>query len=115
MLLSIRDLCIVGHKSIVNTTLIHPSFLHILTSGVERHIILHSTAESSPCASNMSRTDTRTRSLPNGTSEDHERFIQALNRSHPTLNEDNEESGDEFDTIPMFDQCVLDTIARDDY
>lgn len=93
-----------GHKSIVNTTLIHPSFLHILTSGVERHIILHGTAESSPCASNMSRTDTQTRSLPDGTPEDHERFIRALDGSHPTLNEDGEESGDEFDTIPLFDQ-----------
>lgn len=95
-----------GHKSIVNTTLIHPSFLHILTSGVERHIVLHATAESSVCASNMSRTDTDLRCLPDGTPEDREHFLRALHGSHPTLNEEGEESAEEFDTISLFDQIL---------
>jgi len=95
---------LLGHKSIVNTTLIHPSFLHILTSGVERHIVLHATAESSVCASNMSRTDTDLRCLPDGTPEDREHFLRALHGSHPTLNEEGEESAEEFDTISLFDQ-----------
>jgi WD repeat-containing protein 22 len=94
---------LVGHKSIVNTTLIHPSFLHILTSGVERHIILHATTESSPCALNLARTDTDVRNLPGGTPEDRERFIRALHGSRPVF-EESDESGDEFDTIPLFDQ-----------
>jgi hypothetical protein len=93
-----------GHKSIVNSTLIHPSFLHILTSGVERHIILHATTESSPCALNMARTDTSVRNVPDATPEDHERFVRALRRSDPMFNEEGEESGDESDTIPLFDQ-----------
>lgn len=94
----------IGHKSIVNTTLIHPSFLHILTSGIERHIVLHATAESSPCASHMSRTDTNVRNLPEETPEGHECIIRALNGSHPISDTDNEDPSDEFDTVPLFDE-----------
>lgn len=98
---------IAGHKSIVNTTMIHPSFLHILTSGVERHIVLHSTAESSPCATNMFQTDLSVRNLPDGNTEDQERFLRVLHYgSHPTIDENGDESGDELDTIPLFDQWV---------
>jgi hypothetical protein len=52
----------------------------------------------------MVRTDTNVRNVPDATPEDHERFIRALRGSHPMLNEEGEESGDEFDTIPLFDQ-----------
>lgn len=52
----------------------------------------------------MARTDTSVRNVPDATPEDHERFVRALRRSDPMFNEEGEESGDESDTIPLFDQ-----------
>jgi WD repeat-containing protein 22 len=95
-----------GHDSIVNTTLIHPSFLHILTSGVERHVILHGVAQSSICTSNMALTNTDIRNLPDGIPEDRERFLRAITRTHSTVRDGSEESDDEFETISLFDQIL---------
>jgi WD repeat-containing protein 22 len=47
--LSTPTCILTGHNSIVNTTLIHPHLPHVVTSGVERDIILHSPTPSSPC------------------------------------------------------------------
>jgi WD repeat-containing protein 22 len=48
----------------VNTTLVHPHMLHVVTSGVERDILLHSPTPSSPCCRHLSLTDTAVRQLP---------------------------------------------------
>ncbi|KAL4263274.1 hypothetical protein AB1N83_004308 [Pleurotus pulmonarius] len=44
-----------GHDSIVNTTLFHPYLPHILTSGIENHITLHSPTPASPCSTSLQR------------------------------------------------------------
>jgi hypothetical protein len=52
----------------------------------------------------MSRTDANVRSLADGTPEDHERFIRAFDGAYPIVDENRESSGDELDTIALFDQ-----------
>lgn len=89
-----------GHKSIVNSAVIHPSFLHIVTSGVERDIVLHGTAPSSPCTFGMDLTDTRERQLPPSAPGDRERMLLALR----TAREFDRESAEELETIALFDQ-----------
>lgn len=85
-----------GHQSIVNSALIHPSFLHIVTSGVERDILLHGAAPSSPCTHNMGKTSTRTRQ------------IFPVERDHQVTLRDALRLGDEdieeLETITLFDQ-----------
>jgi WD repeat-containing protein 22 len=75
-----------------------------LSSGIERHILLHGVAQSSACTANMTLTDVNLRHLPDGTPEDHEIFLRAMAGSHSTIIDSSEESGDELDTIPLFDQ-----------
>jgi hypothetical protein len=60
----------IGHRSIVNTTLIHPNLLHVISSGVENDIILHSPTMSSPCSKNLSMTETDVRRLPDASSNE---------------------------------------------
>lgn len=66
--------------------------------------MLHGPAESSPCTSNLLPTDKDVRDLPRGSEGDHERLVRAMTGSHPITDEDDDQSGDEFDTIPLFDQ-----------
>jgi hypothetical protein len=91
-----------GHRSIVNNTLFHPHFLHVLTCGVERDILLHSPTQSSPCSQNLSLTTPEVRNLTNGDSdEDQSRFLTALSGQHLTIYEDREDA--QAHTIEMFD------------
>ncbi|KAJ8691284.1 hypothetical protein PTI98_010872 [Pleurotus ostreatus] len=53
-----------GHDSIVNTTLFHPYLPHILTSGIENHITLHSPTPASPCSSSLQLSPPDVRTLP---------------------------------------------------
>ncbi|KAF9533088.1 WD40-repeat-containing domain protein, partial [Crepidotus variabilis] len=52
-----------GHDSIVNSVVFHPHFLHVVTAGVERRIVLHSPTPSSPCTQDLALSSTNVRSL----------------------------------------------------
>jgi DDB1- and CUL4-associated factor 5 len=95
-----------GHHSIVNTALIHPTWPCVLTSGVERHIILHSPTPNSPCAVDMSKTPKEVRALPTEDSpEDRLRVIRALTEG-PRFVEPGEDADEmtEVQTIALFDE-----------
>ncbi|OJA17775.1 hypothetical protein AZE42_04874 [Rhizopogon vesiculosus] len=95
-----------GHRSIVNSVAIHPSLLHIVTSGIERQVILHSPTPSSPTARHLLPTMSTVRTLQPHDLEAQRTFLRALFGPHPTLHEDIEGSGNEAeeDTISLFDQ-----------
>jgi hypothetical protein len=95
-----------GHLSIVNTVIMHPTMPHIVTAGVERHILVHSPTSSSPCVQDMEPTDTFVRQIPEETSRDRSRYIRALTEEHPTLRTE-EDPENEWETILLFDQCVI--------
>jgi len=91
-----------GHRSIVNTVLFHPSLLHIVTAGIERHVILHSPTKSSPCVKNLTLTPTTVRVLPVGPPEDHSRFIRAISSGLGPNDLDTEDA----ETIALFDEIL---------
>ena len=96
-----------GHKSIVNSVLFHPSLLHIVTAGVERHVVLHSPTKSSPCAKDLILTPAAVRQLPVGSPEDHSQFVRAISSGSGTNGSD-----EDVQTIALFDEyvsCILDT------
>ncbi|KAI5997409.1 WD40-repeat-containing domain protein [Pisolithus albus] len=96
-----------GHRSIVNAVAIHPSQLHIVTSGIERDIILHSPTPSSPVTQNLALTPSEVRKLAECSPEDEIRFLGALLGTHPTLHEgDTGQSHDESHTISLFDHIL---------
>ena len=86
----------------MNSVLFHPSLLHIVTAGIERHVILHSPTKSSPCTQDLASTPTTVRELPAGTPEDRSRFIRAI-----TLGQGADDSGEDAETIALFDEYVL--------
>ena len=87
----------------MNNVLFHPSLLHIVTAGIERHVILHSPTRSSPCAKDMGLTPTTVRALPAGTPQDHSRFLRAISSGLGAMGDSDEEA----ETIALFDECVL--------
>ncbi|OCH92640.1 WD40 repeat-like protein [Obba rivulosa] len=90
-----------GHKSIVNTTLMHPHLLHTVTAGIERHIVLHSPTPISPCADDMHLTPTNVRAVPDNNLERRHRAIRlALGLEDPNPDADDE------DAIALFDEIV---------
>jgi len=96
-----------GHRSIVNAVAIHPSLLHIVTSGIERHVFLHSPTPVSPVAPQLLETPPETRRLGEQNIRDLARFRRALLLGpHPTLHEENDEVGDEEDAISLFDHIL---------
>ena len=92
-----------GHRSIVNTTLMHPHMPLILTAGVERHILLHSPTPSCPCAEDLPLTPTRVRELPGPNMDDRRRMLRALIAG---VDRDDEQD-DDGNTISLFDEYVL--------
>ena len=98
-----------GHKSIVNSVLFHPSLLHIVTAGIERHVILHSPTKSSPCTRNLELTPASVRALPEGTREDRTRFFRAISLGLGTNEMDEDE-----DTVALFDEYVFQSCERTD-
>ncbi|KAG2101108.1 WD40 repeat-like protein [Suillus discolor] len=95
-----------GHKSIVNSVAIHPSLLHIATSGVERQIILHSPTPSSPAVQNLLPTSPTVRMLQPQDLAAQRTFLRALFGPHPTLHEDVEDDEGENETISLFDHIL---------
>lgn len=97
--------CVLGHESIVNAVAMHPSLFHIVTSGIERHVFLHSPTPTSPVASQLSETPPQTRRLGEQDLNDSARFLRALLLGpHPTLYGEIDEAGDEEEAISLFDQ-----------
>jgi WD repeat-containing protein 22 len=96
---------VVGHESIVNTVAFHPHFLHVMTSGVEKRILLHSPTPSSPCAQDLPRSTPHVRQLDTDGTPDRLNFYQALVGAFTTVGE-SEYAADlsERRTISMFDQ-----------
>lgn len=90
---------LLGHKSIVNSTLWHPHWPYLVTAGVERHIILHSPTSDTPCGVGLSLTPEEVRSLPGPNTEDRRRMIRAL-----TLGREEDEYDDDVNTIALFDE-----------
>ncbi|KAF8555753.1 WD40 repeat-like protein [Imleria badia] len=96
-----------GHRSIVNAIAMHPSLLHIVTSGIERHVFLHSPTPVSPVAAQLSETPVETRRLGDHALEDSVRFQRALLEGpHPTLHEEIDDAGDDEEAISLFDHIL---------
>jgi WD repeat-containing protein 22 len=91
----------------VNTVVFHPSLLHIVTAGIERHVILHSPTKSSPCTEDLTFTPTSVRGLPAGSPEDHSLFLRAMSSDLGTNDLD-----EDAETIALFDECVLCIITK---
>lgn len=89
----------------MNSVAIHPSLLHIATSGVERQIILHSPTPSSPAVQNLLPTPPTVRVLQPQDLAAQRIFLRVLLGPHPTLHEDDEGDDEgENETISLFDQ-----------
>ncbi|KAF8906176.1 WD40-repeat-containing domain protein [Mucidula mucida] len=52
-----------GHKSIINTTLVHPSFPFILACGIEQHIFLHASSPHLPFSEPLEQTPKEVRRI----------------------------------------------------
>ncbi|CCM04928.1 uncharacterized protein FIBRA_07125 [Fibroporia radiculosa] len=91
-----------GHQSIVNTALMHPHLLHVVTSGIERDILLHSPTPVSPCATGLARTPTDVRALPEGDRRSHRLVLQAMGLLHMP----EPEMDDEAESIALFDEIL---------
>src|SRR6266404_7121678 len=95
-----------GHLSIVNTTLIHPVLPVIATSGIERHIILHSPTSSAPWATDLQLTPTTIRPLPSGGPTPSDPSVLRLLMRLSTTMESDETMGEDARSIAYFDMCV---------
>ena len=100
-----------GHDSIVNTSLIHPVLPHIVTAGVERHIIVHgpigtSSQSISPEAqtNGFTKTKEEVRRLPEPGEESVRRYARAIATGHLVEDEDMDVDEEEEKTIDFFDQ-----------
>ncbi|KAJ3573186.1 hypothetical protein NP233_g2603 [Leucocoprinus birnbaumii] len=96
-----------GHNSIVNSAVFHPHFLHVVTSGVEKCVVLHSPTPSSPCTQNLAASPTEVRQLDIDGTLDRLTFHQALVGAFTTVGEPElEEDLSERRTIRMFDHII---------
>lgn len=71
----------------------------MVTSGIEKNVILHSPTASSPCANHMQRTSTDVRALGDNVDADRSAYLRALYHGAPEESDDGEQG-----TIMMFDQ-----------
>lgn len=56
----------------------HPHFPLVFTSGIERHVILHSPVSSPPCAQELEASPSDVRSLAVGSLEDEIHFLREI-------------------------------------
>lgn len=87
----------------MNSVLFHPSLLHIVTAGIERHVIVHSPTKSSPCTEDLTLTPTTVRALPAGSPEGRGRFVRAVTLGLGT-NELDELEAEDAETVALFDE-----------
>ncbi|KZT12209.1 WD40 repeat-like protein [Laetiporus sulphureus 93-53] len=95
---------ITGHQSIVNTALMHPHYPYIITSGIERDIILHSSTPTSPSAVNLPLTPTEVRSLPPSTVERRRLVLHAMGLIGGQSNDTDD--NDDSRAIALFDEIL---------
>lgn len=93
-----------GHNSIVNSTLFHPHFLHVVTAGVEKDIILHSPAPSSPCTQNLQPSPAHVRQLKDEDDPEDRRNYYSSILIPDSLNLEREANAAERRTLSLFDQ-----------
>ncbi|EPS96551.1 hypothetical protein FOMPIDRAFT_1032367 [Fomitopsis schrenkii] len=95
-----------GHRSIVNTALMHPTFPAILTAGIERNILLHSPTPATPFmpSSSLSVTPAEVRTLP--AEETPESRLLASRARGTTLTIWDDEPEDDSMSIALFDQIL---------
>jgi len=99
-----RPLCrLNGHRSIVNTTAVHPFLLHVVTAGVERCIVLHSATRSSPCTQDLDKTQTETRIMGEDGDTNRMVYFHALHGHHLPPVEPDDPDGM---TISLFDHIL---------
>jgi WD repeat-containing protein 22 len=80
--------------------LFHPHEPYVATSGVERHVILHSPFKATPAFGKLTRTETRVRELAENNSAPRRVFVDGLlNRPGEAENDENDE-----DVINLFDE-----------
>jgi len=100
-----------GHNSIVNTMIFHPHFLHVVTAGIEKDIVLHSPTPTSPCAQNLQPSPTNVRRLSDEVEEeDRINYLSALLDSGSTTVGD---LASERQTISLFDHIIREEGTRD--
>ncbi|GBE85301.1 WD40 repeat-like protein [Sparassis latifolia] len=90
-----------GHQSIVNTTLMHPSNLHIATAGIERDILIHGPTPTSPCLDGTTLTPTAVRTLPDSDLDSNRLFRHAIGLG-PAMDEPDDDTG----AIALFDEII---------
>ncbi|EIN13015.1 WD40 repeat-like protein, partial [Punctularia strigosozonata HHB-11173 SS5] len=101
-----------GHKSIVNNALFHPHFPLVVTSGVERRVVVHSASEFVPWASQLDRTPEAVREIgATASNEEIDLYRRALRQTHATLRDGDSSSDvlaeeDDTATIALFDQIL---------
>ncbi|KAI0059581.1 WD40 repeat-like protein [Artomyces pyxidatus] len=95
-----------GHKSIVNTTLIHPTYPLIMTSGIERHVFMHSPTPTAICSEQMALTPTDVRPLPDHTPEAGRRILRALTGGREDGDDPNDPLGEDGLSITFFDEIL---------
>jgi len=81
----------------------HPHFPYILTSGIERDILLHSPTPNSPCATELPRTSTDVRAVPPSGPESGRLVLQAMGLL-PV--QDSTEMEDDSGIIALFDNIL---------
>ncbi|KAH8104670.1 WD40-repeat-containing domain protein [Cristinia sonorae] len=95
-----------GHKSIVNSALIHPTQPLIFTSGVERDILMHSPRPSAPCVSSFEDTPDKVRALPGSPTDGRGMVVRALLAEA-------EDTGEDRFTIALFDRIIREEGGQD--
>jgi len=104
-----------GHKTIVNTAVFHPHFLHVVTAGVEKSIHLHSPTPSSPCTQDLSLSPLDVRQLNESDEEgrDQEVYVTALMGVRTIDDDDDDDDAGERQTISFFDHILREEGQRD--
>ena len=91
----------------MNTIAFHPHFLHIVTAGIEKRVVLHSPTPSSPCTQDMALSPTSVRDLTNENSEeDSFTYMVAVLGMH-NVDPENADDNEERRTLSLFDQYVF--------
>ena len=91
----------------MNTIAFHPHFLHVVTAGIEKRVVLHSPTPSSPCTQDMALSPTSVRELTDEHSEeDSFTYMVAVLGMHG-MDPENADDDEERRTLSLFDQCVF--------
>lgn len=105
-----RCSCVSGYNSIVNTSVFHPHLLHVVSSGVEKDVFIHSPTPSSPCTQDLERAPTHVREIVDEEADrDRQNYIDTLLAERPLYNSETSHASDDAErrALSLFDQSVL--------